>query len=144
MSKKLMTEIIAGLFILLFLYTALSKLNEFALFKHFLWTSPLIGRKANIVAWVVPAVEILVSLLLFLPATRRRGLYASFMLMLAFTIYLAYMIIFVPKLPCSCGGVISQLSWQQHLIFNIVFTILSVVGIRLSKAVPASNHVSLS
>ncbi len=144
MSRKLLTEIIAGLFILLFLYTALSKLSEFALFKHFLFSSPLIGKKAAIVAWVVPASEIIVSLLLFLPATRRLGLYASFILMLVFTLYLAYMIIFVPKLPCSCGGVISQLSWQQHLIFNVIFTILSVVGVRLYKAVPARNHVSLS
>jgi len=144
MSRKLMTEIIVGSFILLFLYTALSKLSEFALFRHFLRGSPLIAGNAKLVAVLVPTSEIVVSLLLFIPATRKQGLYASFGLMLVFTLYLAYMVLFVPTLPCSCGGGISQLNWQQHLAFNIFFTILSVVGIRLCKAGTVNNHVSLS
>lgn len=134
MSRKLVAEMIGGLFILLFLYTALSKLSEIALFRLVLRSSPLISGYANPVSILIPASEILVSLLLFIPGTRRWGLYASFLLMLIFTLYLVYMISFTTALPCSCGGVISQLSWKQHLVFNVAFTLLSFAGIRLNRS----------
>ncbi|MDQ2656909.1 MAG: hypothetical protein M3Y60_05770, partial [Bacteroidota bacterium] len=35
------------------------------------------------------------------------------------------------ELPCSCGGVLNSLGWKAHLVFNIVFTLLSIVGIML-------------
>jgi hypothetical protein len=133
MSRKLIAEIIGGLFILLFLYTALSKLSEIALFRLVLRSSPLISGYANPVSILIPASEILVSLLLFIPGTRRQGLYASLLLMLIFTLYLVYMISFTTALPCSCGGVISQLSWKQHLVFNIIFTLLAFAGLGFSR-----------
>lgn len=142
MSRKLIAEIIGGLFILLFLYTALSKLSEIALFRLVLRSSPLISGYANLVSILIPASEILVSLLLFIPGTRRRGLCAAFLLMLIFTLYLAYMVSFTRQLPCSCGGVISRLSWKQHLVFNIAFTVLAFAGIRLSRE-PRRTGLSL-
>jgi len=142
MSRKLVAEIIGGLFILLFLYTALSKLSEIALFRLVLRSSPLISDYANLVSILIPVSEILVSLLLFIPGTRRRGLYAAFLLMLIFTLYLAYMLSFTRQLPCSCGGVISRLSWKQHLVFNIAFTLLAIAGIRLSRE-PRRTSLSL-
>jgi hypothetical protein len=36
-------------------------------------------------------------------------------------------------LPCSCGGIISSLSWRQHIIFNGVFILLAITGIIFSK-----------
>lgn len=142
MSRKLIAEIIGGLFILLFLYTALSKLSEIALFRLVLRSSPLISDYANLVSILIPVSEILVSLLLFIPGTRRRGLYAAFLLMLIFTLYLAYMLSFTRQLPCSCGGVISRLTWKQHLVFNIAFTLLAIAGIRLSRE-PRRTSLSL-
>ncbi|HEY1165774.1 MAG TPA: MauE/DoxX family redox-associated membrane protein [Chitinophaga sp.] len=142
MSRKLIAEIIGGLFILLFLYTALSKLSEIALFRLVLRSSPLISDYANLVSILIPASEILVSLLLFIPGTRRRGLYAAFLLMLIFTLYLAYMLSFTRQLPCSCGGVISRLTWKQHLVFNIALTLLAIAGIRLSRE-PRRTSLSL-
>jgi hypothetical protein len=43
------------------------------------------------------------------------------------------MISFDKNLPCSCGGIISKLSWKQHIIFNLFFIVLSVIGIRFQK-----------
>lgn len=133
MSRKLIAEIIGGLFILLFLYTALSKLSEISVFRLVLRSSPLIAGYANIISISIPASEILISVLLFIPGTRRWGLYASFVLMLVFTFYLAYMITSTPELPCSCGGAISKMSWKQHLLFNIAFTLLALAGIWLNR-----------
>ncbi|WP_298731771.1 MauE/DoxX family redox-associated membrane protein [uncultured Chitinophaga sp.] len=142
MYRKLIVEIIGGLFILLFLYTALSKLSEIALFRLVLRSSPLISGYANLVSVLIPVSQILVSLLLFIPGTRRKGLYAAFMLMLIFTSYLAYMLCFTSPLPCSCGGVISRFTWKQHLVFNIAFTLLALGGILLSRE-PRRSSLSI-
>jgi putative oxidoreductase len=121
-------EIISALFILLFVYTALSKLSEQGKFKWALGESILLSNYAGTIAWALPTVELLVALLLFIPRTRLWGLYASTVLMVIFTIYLGYMIAFDPKLPCSCGGVLQNMTWKQHLIFNVFFTLLAGTG----------------
>jgi putative oxidoreductase len=36
-------------------------------------------------------------------------------------------------LPCSCGGVISSMSWKQHLVFNVHCIAINIVAINLFK-----------
>lgn len=131
--KSTIIEIISALFILLFVYTALSKLTEFSNFRNTLWRAPLLQNIATPVAWTIPIVELLISLLLFIPKTRLPGLYSSFILMTGFTLYIGYMLAFESNLPCSCGGVIQNMTWTQHLLFNTFFILLAFIGIKLSK-----------
>ena len=135
MSKrtKILTEIIAALFILLFLYTALSKLSDMNRMELTIAKSPVIADKAKLVAWSVPIVEIIVSALLFIPRFRYYGLIASFTLMLLFTIYVGGILAFAERLPCACGGVISEMSWSGHLIFNIAFSLIALLGVWLHR-----------
>jgi uncharacterized membrane protein YphA (DoxX/SURF4 family) len=133
MKRNTAIEIISSLLILLFVYTAISKLLDYASFKSVLSRSPFISSVAPLVAWALPAVEILISVLLLIPKTRLWGLYSSAIVMLLFTIYIGGMMAFAPHLPCSCGGVIRQMNWTQHLVFNICFTLLSLAGIWLAK-----------
>ncbi|MBN8850516.1 MAG: hypothetical protein BGO55_31605 [Sphingobacteriales bacterium 50-39] len=133
MKKRTIVDIIASLFILLFVYTAMSKLYESEKFKWVLGKSPLISSFSDIISWLLPATELLVSGLLFMPRTRKIGLYSAFGLMTIFTLYIAYMILFAPKLPCSCGGIIQKMTWKQHLLFNIGFTILAGYAIWLNR-----------
>jgi hypothetical protein len=131
MKRSLLAELVVGLLILLFIYTASSKLLDFASFRHVLSRSPLIGNRAPVVAWTLPLIEILISLLLILPHTRLIGLWCSFGLMLAFTGYVSYMLAYTPHLPCSCGGVFKQMTWKQHLVFNITYFLITLFGIWL-------------
>ncbi len=133
MKKNTIVEIIAALLILLFVYTGVSKFLTIDRFIHVLGESPLIGKVSSLIAWVLPITELFIAGLLFIPRTRSIGLYSSFILMLIFTIYLGYMLAFTPNLPCSCGGVLQQMSWPQHFIFNIFFTMLALSGIWLSR-----------
>lgn len=133
MKRNTLIEIIAALFILLFVYTATSKFFAFNQFQYTLGRSPLIGKMATVVAWGLPIVELLIALLLFIPRMRRWGLWASFGIMLFFTGYLGYMIYFTPDRPCSCGGVLKQMTWKQHLVFNIGFTLLALLGLWLQR-----------
>jgi len=126
-----MVEIISYLFIILFIYAAVSKLLDFEQFKAQIGQSSLLGAFVVYVAWGVPVVEILVSLLFFFPKLRLAGLWASFTLMVIFSTYIIFVLSFAVSIPCSCGGVIASLSWSQHLIFNIGFVFLAILGISL-------------
>lgn len=132
-NKRVLLETISAIFILLFVYTALSKLFTFKIFTMTLEETPLIGGMAAFIAIALPVSEILVSLLLLIPRTRKWGLYSTFSMMLTFTLYIGYMIIFTPNRPCTCGGVMEKMTWNQHLIFNIVFTILALIGILINN-----------
>jgi hypothetical protein len=127
-------EIIPYLLAALFLYTAASKIMTLESFERMLGRSPLLGNYSVFMAWFVPIVEIGISVVLFIPKLRLAGLVSSLVLMLMFTSYLIYMVFFSgTDLPCSCGGVISQLSWRQHIWFNAAFIVLAVTGLTLHK-----------
>jgi len=130
-GRKILVEVIAGLFILLFVYTALSKLLHFHAFHLVLSRLPLVGKASLAAALLIPSVEILVAVLLFLPLTRRFGLAAAALLMTAFAVYVGYMMAYVPQLPCSCGGFLKGMSWPVHLAFNSVSAVAAVMGWRL-------------
>ncbi|MEP7374700.1 MAG: MauE/DoxX family redox-associated membrane protein [Chitinophagaceae bacterium] len=134
-KQRKVIEIIAALFVLLFVYTALSKLSDLNKFKWSLLGSP-VKVYTNIIAWSVPIVELIISILLFIPKSRKLGLYFTFILMSIFTSYIIYMLAFVSNLPCSCGGVIELMSWKQHLFFNSFLILLSILGIMLYKHRP--------
>jgi len=128
-----MADIISGVVLLLFLYTSLSKLADYEAFKNVLTASPLLKPVAGLIAWLVPVSELVIVVLLFIPPYRLKGLYASFILICFFTLYLIYMIVFALHLPCSCGGVIKLLTWPQHIFFNSFFILLSLTGIFLYR-----------
>lgn len=132
-NRNTIVEVISALFMLLFLYTALSKSHDITRTINVVKKSPLLSNYAALTSWAVVGLEYVTVVLLFFPKSRKIGLYLSLILMGAFTIYIGYMMAFVPDLPCSCGGVISKLTWKQHLFFNISFTLLSVLGIWLYR-----------
>lgn len=130
-KKTLLIDIISSLFILLFVYAGVTKLLERKSFKSVLEQSPFIGNESQILSWGLPFIELVIALLLFIPSIRKWGFIMTFYLMMMFTLYVGYMIFFIPYLPCSCGGVLAQMTWAQHLIFNIFFTLLAAVGLRI-------------
>jgi hypothetical protein len=131
LTEPFLVELIASLFILLFLYTGLSKLNELTAFQVVLSKSPLLATSSIVLSWLLPIIEIATSVLLFFPATKKYGLVTSMILMIVFTLYISYMLLFPPNLPCLCGGVLKQLNWSQHLVFNIFFLLLSFLALWL-------------
>jgi uncharacterized membrane protein YphA (DoxX/SURF4 family) len=126
-------EIIVLLFMILFLYTGISKIMDYAVFKEQLAANPVLTPAAAIIARLLPVTEFLLVIMLIVPKWRLKGLYLSTGLMLAFTIYIIALMLFADHLPCSCGGVLAQLSWGEHIVFNSVFIVLGVLGIVLLK-----------
>ncbi len=129
--RKYAVEAISYLFILLFVYAGFTKLLEGDQFYTNLNNSPLFGVQsiAGVAAWGIPVLEILVAALLAWAKTRLIGLYGAFVLMILFTAYVAGILFISPYTPCSCGGIITLLSWKQHFIVNIVWILLAILGI---------------
>lgn len=133
MTRKAILEIIIALMVLLFAYTSVSKIVEHDTFQFQLSRAPYIGLMAEFVSLALPLLEIAVVVLLVWKKTRLIGLWASLLMMLLFTGYVGLMLLSGLHLPCTCGGVIQKLSWPQHLVFNMVFTIVAIAGIVLTK-----------
>ena len=129
--RESITEGICLLFVILFVYAAVSKWLEFEKFRAQLGQSPLLTSLADGLVWAVPAVELAISLLFFVPRFRLAALYASLSLMTLFTAYIVAILYFSPYVPCSCGGILEKLGWTEHLVFNLVFIVLAVAGILL-------------
>ena len=121
--------LICYLFIVLFIYAAVSKLMDFENFQIQLAQSPLLSAYAGFISYAVIIVEIVIALLLCYKRWRLIGLYASFGLMIAFTVYIYLILNYSDFIPCSCGGILEKLSWENHILFNLVFVIFSIIGI---------------
>lgn len=131
MRKENLLFAIVSLFVLLFLYTAMSKILDYNEFRIQLGQSPLLSSFSGYAAWLVPTTELVVAVMLIFKRSRLAGLYASFALMTMFSAYIVSITRFGRFVPCSCGGVLKDMSWNAHLVFNLLFVTLGFIGILL-------------
>jgi hypothetical protein len=122
-------DLVSVLFIVLFVYTAVSKLIDYGSFYRTMDVMPALKGRGFFIAPSIIIAELFISGLLIIPATRLVGLYLSLGLMSLFTCYLLFAVMMGYALPCTCGGVLRQLTWRQHVLFNFGFIILAMSGI---------------
>jgi len=134
MNKKtnLFIVITKYLIVLLFCYTAISKIMSFNDFVYQLEKSPLIPIDFGMIFGIIIILLELVSSY-FLFYKEHIGLYISLYLMVLFTTYLYTIINYSYYIPCSCGGVLEKLDWNTHIIFNLIFILLIIISIFLKK-----------
>lgn len=123
--------VVAVLVMLLFTYTAVSKAldyNKFV-FQMRLVPVPLMHNLAPIIGWSLPIVELTISVFLLTERFRQHALKAALLLMVAFEVYIILMLASGLDLPCTCGGLISKMSWPVHLIFNGVIILLLALAV---------------
>ncbi|WP_407532449.1 MauE/DoxX family redox-associated membrane protein [Elizabethkingia miricola] len=137
--KKIIQFAVSIFFVILFCYAAISKVLDFDNFQDQISALPLLNGSSQFLPHTIIIVELLIAGLLCYRKTRTAGLIGSFILMLIFTGYIALLIRTSKNLPCSCGGILEKMSWNQHLYFNIVCVILSVIalGLNLKYSRPA-------
>jgi hypothetical protein len=133
------------LLIFLFTYTGITKLIDHSIFKSSILQSLVISNYAIVISWLIPILELSIVVMLAFDKYRQKGFQFSLLLMTAFTIYIAYMILFIPQLPCSCGGILKELSWSNHLLFNsfvILLILVSLLSYSKHKLFIAINRIS--
>ena len=127
--SKTVSQVAKFLLILVFTYTGISKLSGHEQFAAQLSLQPHLAPISLFLSWLLPVAEVLTSLFILFDQTLLLGLLSGTFLMTAFTIYVADILLYQSSLPCSCGGVIAQLTWKEHLIFNFFFMCLSWVAL---------------
>lgn len=139
MKRATIAELISLLFAALFLYAGVSKLMEYSIFKEQLSESPLLSSIANLLAWGLPTLEIIIGLMLLVARLRLPALYIALALMIMFTAYIGYFLAFSKEIPCSCGGLIEEMSWTGHIVFNSCFIALGIIGTIMERGI--SRHL---
>jgi hypothetical protein len=120
--------IFSSILVFIYLYSGLEKIIDFEKFVSTLSKSPFIPYElVKLTAVLIIIIEILLVIFISSSKFKLYGFLISFLLLLLFESYIVLMIIYSPYLPCSCGGFIEYLSWNQHIIFNMILMILSLV-----------------
>lgn len=127
--NRAIAEGISLLFIVLFVYASITKLLDYEKFAVQMGQSPMLTKWAEQLAWLVPTVELCTVGLLLFSNSKLVGLYVSVSLMVMFTVYIILASKFSDYVPCSCGGVLQNMTWDQHLVFNLFFVASGMVAV---------------
>ena len=139
-KKEPITTTIASLLAALLCYAAMSKLMNYEQSQNEMLNQVFPRSWAIILTWFVPSLELLITLTLLFKQTLRYGLWAATLLLGAFSIYIAVVMTGVfGRVPCSCGGILKNMSYYVHLIFNLLFLTIGIAGIRLTNHKYANN-----
>ncbi len=130
MKIRTLQSIVVALLVFLLCYTAIAKLMDVEEFRRQLNNQFLPQWSKPVLVWIIPGSELIVSVLLLIPATRLLGFYGAAILMALFTGYIGLVVAgYFAHTPCSCGGVLRSMSFPVHLVFNLFFLTLSIGGI---------------
>lgn len=132
--QNIITLSVSYFFMLLFFYAAVSKLMDFERFQVQLAQSPMFGNYSNGGVYLTIASELTVVFMLLLKRYRLTGLYAALGLMTAFTVYIYAILNYSDSIPCSCGGILENMDWNTHLLFNLLCVALAIVGVYSASA----------
>lgn len=134
MKKETILLLISGLIAAMFFYAAFSKLMDYDKSLDEMRNQIFPATIANILTWLIPTTEIMLTFLLLFPNTRKKALWASLVLLGAFTIYVGVVMSGVfGRIPCSCGGVLKNMSYGTHLMFNLFFVSLALLGLAIEN-----------
>jgi len=139
--KALFLTILSYTLSILFIYAATLKTMDYNAFVADIAKSPLLTKIRNTtLAPLLLGLEFVTALLLPFRTTMKAGLYLSSCLMLLLTLYLATLYFFFTRIPCSCGGILGMMPYPVHIVFNLLFTILSFTGVILLTGPAAAPH----
>lgn len=137
------TQMTALFLILLFGYTAMNKLIYQDRFTFQLQLIPLsfITKNASFVSIIIPFIQLSITFALCFRRYRVAGLLGACILLSIFEIYIITLMWKYDNLPCSCGGISSQLGWTSHLIINAILIINSGYVIQKNNGFKFLNSI---
>lgn len=140
--KRSLRPIASALLVLLFAYAVISKLADIGQFRHEMHNQHFPPEVAEALVWLVPVAELAAIALLLHNRWQYKGLVFSSALMAMFTGYVGLALAgFWDEVPCSCGGVLRNLSWTAHFFFNLFFLAVALCGLFIGTPVNAGRLV---
>lgn len=131
--RKYILYIAQYAYIILWGYSATIKLWNWEISKREMHLQPFANWIADILFWLVPVIEFFILLLLINRNTLLCGIKLSVVLLTIFTGYLFLAVSQVfGKIPCACGGILSNMGHLEHIFFNILFILIGVIAFVLT------------
>jgi len=138
--RNLVRTAAPALLILLFAYAAVSKLADFTMFRHEMHNQNFPPEVADALVFFIPSAELVAIALLLTERWQRAGLVLSAILMAVFTGYIGLVLTgYWQRVPCSCGGVLKNMSWKAHFVFNLFFLAISLAALAQQYKGKAEN-----
>lgn len=126
----ILNRAVIALLILLWIYSGVSKLIESEETQLQILNQVFPKALSRAILWSISIIEILAAFLLSFRTSRQAGIIISVALMGVFNLYIVAVVQGLFRYtPCSCGGIIANLSWSQHLIFNACFLVLALYAL---------------
>ncbi|SFB39870.1 MauE/DoxX family redox-associated membrane protein [Algoriphagus aquimarinus] len=126
----ILAEAVAWLLAALFTYTAVSKVYDWQGTRMAMYNQVFPVWMADAILYILPLVELGVAVMLLVSVWRKAGLLMSVILLSLFTGYVTIVWLgFTDRVPCSCGGILSSLGWGEHLVVNLVFLGIAIIGL---------------
>lgn len=137
--KKALSTALIILLVIMWVYSGISKYQEFERFGIELNRSPYLHQMSKAISYLLPLGELVLACLLIPARTRLVGLYLSLLLMVFFTAYIYAMLNYSYYISCGCMGLFEKLSWEAHLSLNVIVCILCILAILLHRSVLPST-----
>lgn len=131
MTSKALVKLIAIALAVLFAYSAVDKLEHYAMFGKQLNRFPISIPVIHQQVWIVPATELIIAVLLLLPFSRLKALFASLFVLGAYTLYLTCMLPSRFHVTCNCGEPFQTLSLKMHILLTLVCVLFTGVAVVL-------------
>lgn len=125
-----LSKIPSALLILLWIYTGLDKLIRWEESRNAFHNQTFPAELAEVLAYAVPTVELLIAGLLLFSVSRWWGYLSSLLLLTVFTTYVGLIWVGAfPRVPCNCAGILNSLGWTEHFLVNLLFIGIGTFGL---------------
>jgi hypothetical protein len=115
---------------ILFIYSALAKINSFNVFLANFSRIPIVYSTGTwFLAYALIIIEILIAIIILFEKSKSIGYLISCFLLIVFTMFLVSKAFEMNSEQCMCGGLLESLTLPEHIVFNLFF--LSLVLFRL-------------
>jgi uncharacterized membrane protein YphA (DoxX/SURF4 family) len=132
--KRILSPVSYSTLIFIWSYTGIEKIIRFKESRKAFLNQPMPNEIEEVLAYVVPGVELLLALLLLFSVTRWWGYLGSMLLLTVFTTYVGLIWVGAfPRVPCNCAGILESLGWAEHFILNMICIGLGVWGLRMEN-----------
>jgi len=130
--KNQILELIYAMLVILWSYASVTKLSNMERSRLQMLNQIFPPWIAEVLAWLVPLTELLLAILLLFRGTRPKALFGSLFLLVAFSGYVGLVMTGIfGRIPCSCGGILTGMSYSVHLVFNLCYTAIAAAGLYL-------------
>ena len=132
--KRLVSYTPQLVLVLIWTYTGMDKLIQFESSRKAFLNQTFPSELAEVLAYSVPLLELLLALLLLFSVTRWWGYLGSILLFTVFTTYVGLIWVGAfPRVPCNCAGILESMGWAEHFILNVVCIGVAVWGLKNLK-----------